>query len=123
MPKPKPSTVSQYIASAPTEARPKLRELRKILKAVAPDAKESLKWGSPVFEENRILFAYAAYRSHLNFMPGPSSLTPFREQLAGFKAGKGTLQLPYDKPLPKTLIRKIANHRAKDVRENDARWM
>jgi uncharacterized protein YdhG (YjbR/CyaY superfamily) len=123
MPPTKPSTVSEYIKSASKEAQPKLREIRAILKKVVPGAKEALKWGNPVFEENRILFAYAAFKSHLNFMPTAASLAPFKEDLAKFKTGKDTIQFPYDKPLPKLLIRKIAAHRARDVRENDARWM
>jgi uncharacterized protein YdhG (YjbR/CyaY superfamily) len=119
----KPTTVTEYINAAPKEAQQKLKEIRAILKKVAPGATETLKWGSPVFEEKRILFAYTAFKSHLNFMPTQSSLTPFKEELAEYKTGKDTVQFPYNKPLPKTLIQKIATHRAKEVRENDARWM
>ncbi|HLF35831.1 MAG TPA: DUF1801 domain-containing protein [Cyclobacteriaceae bacterium] len=123
MTKSKPTTVTEYINAAPKEAQKTLREMRAILKEVVPKATEALKWGSPVFEEKRILFAYIAHKSHLNFMPTRSSLVPFKKDLAGYKTGKDTIQFPYDKPLPKTLIRKIAAFRAMDVRENDARWM
>ena len=123
MPKSKPTTVTEYINSAPKEARQKLLEMRAILKTVAPNATEALKWGSPVFEEKRILFAYAAYKSHLNFMPTHSAMEPFKKELAAYTTGKDTIQFPYDKPLPKMLIRKIAAFRAKEVREKDARWM
>ncbi|WP_276500386.1 iron chaperone [Terrimonas pollutisoli] len=123
MPTNKPTTVTEYINAAPKEAQKKLRELREILKKVAPNAKETLKWGSPVFEEKRILFAYAAFKSHLNFMPTHSAMEPFKEKLAAYTTGKDTIQFPYDKPLPKLLIRKIAAFRAKEVREKDARWM
>lgn len=119
----KPKSIDEYIQSAPKEAQEKLQELRAILKKVAPKATEAIKWGSPVFEENRILFAFAAFKNHLGFMPTPKTLDQFREELTGFKTGKASIQFPYDKPLPKTLITKIAKHRAKDVRENDARWM
>lgn len=119
----KPATVSEYINSAPKEAQAKLKEIRAILKGVAPKATEALKWGYPVMEEKRILFSYSAHKKHLNFMPTRSSLEPFKEELAEFTTGKDTIQFPYDKPLPKTLISKIAAYRAKDVRENDARWM
>ena len=119
----KPTTVAEYINTAPKEAQYKIREIREILKKVAPDAKETLKWGTPVFEENRILFSYAAFKNHLNFFPTQSALLPFKEELAKYKTGKDSVQFPYDKPLPKLLIRKIAAYRAKDVRENDARWM
>ena len=123
MQKLKPTTVDEYINAAAKEAQEKLREIRAILKTIAPNATENLKWGNPVFEENRILFAYAAFKSHMNFMPTPSALEPFKKELSDYKTGKGTIQFPYDKPLPKTLIKKIAAYRAKDVRENDARWM
>jgi uncharacterized protein YdhG (YjbR/CyaY superfamily) len=77
----------------------------------------------PVFEEKRILFSYAAFKSHLNFMPTPSAMRPFRKELARYKTGKGSIQFPYDKPLPRTLIRKIAAHRVKELEEKDVRWM
>jgi len=123
MPRTGPKTVTEYIEAAPEEAQEKLRELRAILKEVAPDAREAVKWGSPVFEEERILFSYAAYKSHLNFMPTGPAMEPFKEELAEYKTGKDTIQFPYDRPLPKALIQKIAAFRAKQVREEDARWM
>ncbi|MEX2231161.1 MAG: DUF1801 domain-containing protein [Cyclobacteriaceae bacterium] len=100
MPKTKPTTVTQYIKAAPPEAQKKLREIRAILKKVAPNATETLKWGSPVFEENRILFAYTAFKTHLNFMPTHAALKPFKEELTAYTTGKDTIQFPYDKPLP-----------------------
>lgn len=119
----KPTTVAEYIKSSPKESQKMLRELRALLKKVVPKAKESLKWGTPVFEEGRILFAYGAYRTHLNFVPTPSALKPFRKQLEKFVVGKSTIQLPYGKPIPKALIKKIAAFRAKELKEKDARWM
>ena len=123
MSKPKGTTVVGYIAGAPKEAQPKLREIRAILRKIAPNATEALKWGSPVFEEGRILFAYSAHKSHLSFVPTQPAMKPFKKELAGYETGKDSIQFPYDKPLPKALIRKIAAYRAKQVREKDARWM
>ena len=119
----KPTTVREYIDAAPKEARKPLRELRAILKKVAPTANETLKWGSPAFEEGRILFAYAAFKSHLNFVPTRPALRPFAKELATYVTGKDSIQFPLGKPLPKALIRKIAAYRVKQVRKTDARWM
>jgi uncharacterized protein YdhG (YjbR/CyaY superfamily) len=119
----KPATVSEYIEAAPEQARDKLHEIRAILKTVAPTATEKIKWGTPVLEEGRILFSYSAFKSHLNFMPTRSSLEPFQEELAGYETGKDTIQLPYDQPLPRELIEKIAAYRVKEVAEDDALWM
>lgn len=123
MPRTRPATIAQYISSAPKEGRKNLRELYAILRKAAPGAREGLKWRSPVFEKKRILFAFAAFKSHLNFMPTPSAMKPFSEELAKHKTGKGSISFPYDKPLPKALIRRIAALRVKELREKDVRWM
>lgn len=119
----KPKTVDQYIDAAPEFAREKLKQIRAILKSVAPNATEELKWGQPVFIEKRILFSYAAFKNHLRFMPTGPSMAPFRNDLNPFKTGKDTIQFLYDQPLPTELIKKIAAYRYRDVMENDAKWM
>lgn len=123
MPKTKPRTIAAYIDAAPSIAQPHLRELYAILKETAPEAREAIKWSSPVFEENRILFAFAAYKTHLNFMPTPAVMQAFEKELKPYKTGMGSIQFPYDKRLPKTLIRKLAKRRIQELRENDAKWM
>ncbi len=123
MPKIKPATVDEYIEAAPPLVREKLREIRSILQKAAPGATETLKWGSPVFIDKRILFSYSAYKTHINFMPTGPAMEPFRQELADYKTGKDTIQIPYDRPLPSSLIKKIAKYRIRDVKENDAKWM
>jgi uncharacterized protein YdhG (YjbR/CyaY superfamily) len=123
MSKTKPATIAEYINAAPREAHKNLRVMYAILKKAAPGATEGMKWGSPVFERKRILFAFAAFKSHLNFMPTPSAMKPFKKELAKYTTGKESIQFPYDKRLPKALIRKIAAQRVKELREKDVRWM
>jgi len=123
MPKVKAATIADYIAAAPKPAQKNLRELYAILKKAAPKAREAIKWSTPVFEDTRILFAFAAFKSHVNFMPTPSVIETFRKELADYTTGKGSVQFPHDEPLPKTLIAKMARQRLKELRENDARWM
>lgn len=119
----KPKTVEEYIQATPDHAREKLNEIRSLLKSVAPNATEELKWGQPVFIEKRILFSYAAFKNHLTFMPTGPSLEPFRDELSSFKTGKDTIQFSYNEQLPKELIKKIAVFRHNDVIQNDAKWM
>jgi uncharacterized protein YdhG (YjbR/CyaY superfamily) len=123
MAKIKPSSVDEYIDAAPLFAQEKLREIRSILRKVAPNATEMIKWGYPVLFEKRILFSYSAFKKHINFMPTGPAMKPFKEELSEFTTGKDTIQLPYGKPLPTALIQKIAEYRINDVRANDAKWM
>lgn len=119
----KPKTVDEYIQHAPEHAREKLNEIRSLLKTIAPNATEELKWSQPVFIERRILFSYAAFKNYLRFMPTGPSMEPFRAELTSYKTGQDTIQFPYDKPLPTDLIIRMAEYRYKDVIENDAKWM
>jgi len=47
--KARPKSITEYISAAPKEAQKKLREMRACIRASAPGAKESLKWGMPAF--------------------------------------------------------------------------
>ena len=119
----KAKSISQYIAAAPKAAQKKLREMRATLKKVAPKAEEGIKWGMPAFTEKRILFMFGAFKHHIGLFPTPSALKGMKNVLAKYKRGKGSIQFPLDKPLPKALIRKIATYRVKESRAKDARWM
>jgi len=122
MGKKKPTNVEEYAEQLLEVAQAKFNELRSILKSIAPDAKEGLKWGNPVFESVTILFAYAAFKSHLSFTPTGPALKPFEKELTGYITKQDSVQFPYDKPLPESLIRKIAEYRKEDVEQRGAKW-
>ena len=124
MPNKRPTTIAEYIRAAPREGQPHLRRLYAILKNVAPEAQEVIKWGSPFFVEPRFLFAFSAHKAHLSFAPAAAGLAPFRKELEKHKTTRNFLQIPYNTPLPEKLIRKIAECRLRDVRErkDDAFW-
>ncbi|MGD2157880.1 MAG: hypothetical protein PVG32_13480 [Anaerolineales bacterium] len=53
------------------------------------------------------------HKTHLNFTPNAEGLEPFRKELGQHKTTQGSLQIPYTKPLPEDLIRKIAEYRVR----------
>ena len=120
----RPTTIAEYIRAAPREGQPHLRRLYAILKSVAPEAEEVIKWGTPFFVEPRFVFAFSAHKAHCNFAPTPTALKAFRKELEKHKTTKHYLQIPYSKPVPENLIRKIAEYRLREVREreDDAFW-
>ena len=124
MPTKPPTTIAEYIQAAPGEGQPHLRRLYAILKSVAPEAEEAIKWGTPFFVEPRFLFAFSAHKAHLNFAATPAAFEPFRQELEKHQTTKNTLQIPYNKPLPEDLVRKIAEYRLRQVgeSENDTFW-
>ena len=113
----KPTTIADYIEAAPAAGHPVLKELYAILKQAAPEAEEAIKWGTPFFIEPRFVCAFSAHKAHASFAPPAAALEHFKEALQGTKTTKGTIVLPYGKPLPVALIRQIAEYSVKRVRE------
>jgi uncharacterized protein YdhG (YjbR/CyaY superfamily) len=97
--------VDTYIASAPETARQKLVELRKIIRAAAPQAEEVISYHMPYYKYHGQLVGFAAYKDHVSlFGAFPDEL---RKELAPYKTGRGSVQFPFGKPLPAELITKI----------------
>jgi uncharacterized protein YdhG (YjbR/CyaY superfamily) len=120
--KAKPKTAAEYIHAAPKEAREKLRQMRAAIRAAAPGATESLKWGMPSFSYKRILVTFAAHKHHIGFYPTSGAVRAFRDDLVGFKTATGSIQFPLEKRLPLALVRKITAFRVREAAEKDGKW-
>ena len=118
----RPTSVAHYISLHPKPVRAKLREMRALIAAAAPGSRQELKWGLPAFSQDRILVIFGGFKKHIGFFPTPSAIRAFRKDLAGCKVSSATIQFPLDKPLPKTLIRRVTKFRVKESREHDAKW-
>jgi uncharacterized protein YdhG (YjbR/CyaY superfamily) len=117
-----PKSITEYINAAPKEAQKRLREMRACIRAAAPGAEESLKWGMPAFSYRRILVTFAAFKHHIGFYPTPSAVKAFANDLSKFATAKGSIQFPLEKPLPLPLIRKITAFRVRESIEADGKW-
>jgi len=80
----------------------------RVLKQVAPEGTETIKWGIPIFWNGRVLFGFAAYKAHISFGPGPAAIAAFSKEIADYETGKGTMRIPYDQPVPEELVGRIA---------------
>jgi uncharacterized protein YdhG (YjbR/CyaY superfamily) len=115
----RPTSIAEYIRAAPRQGQPHLRRLYAVLKSVAPEADEAIKWGMPFFVEPRFLFSFSAHKAHCDFAPSAAALEAFRKELAGHRTTKNFLQIPYSEPLPEELIRQLAAYQVRAVRERD----
>ena len=115
----KHESVDAYLADVPPKERAVLKEIRAAVKDVVPDAEEKISYGMPAFTHNGNLLYYAAMKNHLSLFPGSKSVVKkFATELKPFDAREGTIRFTVDKPLPITLVKKIAKMRAA---ENKAR--
>ena len=104
----KPRTVDEYIEGQDESVRPRLREVRAIIRAAIPEAEERMSWSMPTYWRGRNLIHFAASKKHLGIYPGGEATTVFAEALRGWDVSKGTLRIPWDRELPAELIGEIA---------------
>lgn len=93
--------------------------MRASIRAAAPGATESLKWGMPSFSYRSILVIYGAFQRHIGFYPTTSAVRAFARQLSKYNLAKGSIQFPLDQPLPLPLIRRMAAFWVKETRADD----
>src|SRR6476646_1033205 len=105
------ATVEEYIASFPEATQVKLRELRAVIKAAAPEAEEKISYGMPTFFLKGNLVYYAAWKKHIGFYAIPSANAAFKDELAAYMVSKGAVQFPLDQPLPVDLISRMVKFR------------
>ena len=51
---------------------------------------------------------FAGFKNHAGLYPGPEAVLEFSEHLAEYRTSKGTIQLPYSRPVPAELVSDIA---------------
>ena len=103
-----PQSIEEYIAQQPEDARSYLRQINDTIKSALPEAVPKISWSMPTYWKKQNLIQFAASKKHIGLYPGPAAVEAFTDQLQGYKTSKGTIQLPYDKPLPLDLIREVA---------------
>ena len=120
----KPASVDEYIASFDDERhRAFLTRLRELSRAAAPQAEESLKWGSPAYALGSILFVFAGYKKHANVVFTPSTKDAFADRLQDFDTGKGSIKLPYDGEIPTELLTEMIAHRIREFEVDGVKWI
>lgn len=109
-----PKDIDGYIEACPVEIQSILNELRSVIKKAAPNSGEKISYRMPAFTLKGILVYFAAHTNHIGFYPTSSGIKEFADELSSYTFSKGTIQFPYDKPLPVNLISKIVKFRVKE---------
>ena len=104
----KPQTVDEYLDAQDEKVRPKLDQIRLILRTALPDAEERLSWSMPTFWKGKNIIHFAAAKKHIGLYPGGEATGVFADELKEYDVSKGTIRLPWNKELPVELIQKIA---------------
>jgi uncharacterized protein YdhG (YjbR/CyaY superfamily) len=113
MTKKAPKSIDDYMDRFPKEVRQLLQKMRLTIRKAAPKAKETISYGIPAFTLNGLLVWFAAHKGHIGFYPRASAIAAFKKELSAYKGAKGSVQFPFDKPLPLALVSRIVKFRVK----------
>ncbi len=109
-------TVREYFDTQPELTKKALLELKECILKVEPNAEELFNYNIPAYalikggkREQQIMIA--GYKKHVGFYPHPTTMEKFEPELKAYKRGKGSVQFPLDKPLPKELIIRMIEYR------------
>ena len=104
-------TAEGYLEKLPENIREIFLKIRKIVRAVVPDAKETIKWGvlGHYLGGQKILLVGAS-KNHLGLYGRIPEA--FKDRLDNYKHSKGCIQFQYKDPIPYDFIEEIVRHEA-----------
>jgi uncharacterized protein YdhG (YjbR/CyaY superfamily) len=108
-------SVDEYISNFSGDINFRLKKIKKIINEIAPEAAEIISYNMPAYKiYGRILLYFAVHSKHIGLYAMPSAIIKYKKELSGYVTSKGTIQFPFDKPMPYDLIRKIVSFRVKE---------
>lgn len=104
-------TVDAYIDQAPSAVQGRLRELRKVIKDLVPEAAERISYGMPFYDYRGRLVYFAHAKKHIGVYIPPPVIEQHADELKQYVTSKSAVQFPLDEELPMPLIQKLVKAR------------
>jgi uncharacterized protein YdhG (YjbR/CyaY superfamily) len=105
--------VEAYIARAPRGVQDRLKELRRAIKEIAPDASESISYRMPYYSYKGRLAWFALMKNHIGLYLRPPVIAEHKRELTAYKTTKSAIRFALDRRLPIPLIKKLVRTRLK----------
>ena len=110
--------IDAHLAKLPQPQRDTLTAVQMTLRELLPDAEECISYNMPCFKVGGVAVAgFDGFRNHCSFFPHSGNVVQHVSGLPAWStvATKGTLQFPVDRPLPKTVVRKLVKARLAEI--------
>lgn len=110
------NVVDEYIAKLAEPQKTELSKIATLVKNTAPDSKQVITYGMPGFKyNNKYLISFGVFKDHMSIFPGAGAIEFYKNDLAGYKISKGTVQFTSEKPIPKKLFEDIVKYRVSEI--------
>ena len=114
----KPKSIDAYLRGFEPEKRLALEKLRKTIKAIVPDAEETISYNMPAFRlDGKVIAGFIAAKDHLSYFPfSGRTVATLKADLTKYSTNSGTIRFSVDKPLPVSLVKKLIKTRIAESR-------
>jgi uncharacterized protein YdhG (YjbR/CyaY superfamily) len=108
--------IEDYIKNFPPKVQTILKKIRKLVKKTCPESTELFSYGMPGYKLNgKPLVYFAGYKNHIGLYATPQGNIQFKDELSGYKQGKGSVQFPLEEEVPYDLIKRIVEFKIEDI--------
>ena len=113
------SVIDVYLEKIEPSKRKHLERIREIAKQVVPDAQETISYGMPTLQyKGKSFLGFNTHVNHVGVYPyGGEEIEVFKNEIEklNYKFSSGAIQVPYEHPIPESLLKKIILHRIKRI--------
>jgi uncharacterized protein YdhG (YjbR/CyaY superfamily) len=108
-----PKSIDGYLKGVPENRRQALKDLRKKILSIIPEAQECISYRMPAFRVNGMVVAgFAATTKGCSYFPfSGSTLKTLGPLVSRYEQTKSSLHFSPEVPLPLTLVRKLIKTR------------
>ena len=106
--------VDEYLSKLDEPQRSTMRQLRRSILAVVPDAEQGISYGVPVFRvHGKNIAGLSAAQHHLSYLAHSGDVIASIDEdlLTGYRWSKGAIQMANDTPLPESIIAELIQAR------------
>ena len=114
--------VDEYLTTLRDDRRAAVEEIRRTIRAAAPEATETIAYDMPAFRSHggQFLVSFAAFKAHYSLFPASGAVVEqLGAELQPYLAGKGTIQFPASQPIPVKTVAKIVMIRLAENAANE----
>jgi uncharacterized protein YdhG (YjbR/CyaY superfamily) len=101
--------IDDYLEALEEPKRATLSHLRDTIMSILPESEQCISYGMPAFKvRGKTIAGFAAFKDHLSYLPHSGSVIPkLARETEAYTFTKGSLHFAIDKPLPRTLVKKL----------------
>jgi uncharacterized protein YdhG (YjbR/CyaY superfamily) len=114
-----PKSIDDYLKGVPEDRRKALKDLRRKILNVIPDAEQCISYRMPAFRfEGAVVAGFLATTKGCSYFPfSGRTLKTLGQLVSRYEQTKGSLHFSPKHPLPLTLVRKLIKTRIAETKE------